>query len=89
MWREASAAKRIIRTAPTAKFGAMTMFAGPPSASARSSATWAVAQAGRADDGVDARAQGVAGVAEDDVGLGEVDDDVEAAGRSSAGGSDG
>ena len=37
MWRDASAAKRIISTAPTAKFGAITALAGPASASARSS----------------------------------------------------
>ena len=39
MWRDASAAKRIISTAPTAKLGAITALAGPASASARSSST--------------------------------------------------
>ena len=41
MCRDASAAKRIISTAPTAKFGAITALAGPASASARSSPSWA------------------------------------------------
>ncbi len=39
MWRDASAAKRIISTAPTAKLGAITALAAPASASARSSST--------------------------------------------------
>ena len=39
MWREASAAKRIISTAPTAKLGAITALAGPDSARARISST--------------------------------------------------
>ena len=39
IWRTASAAKRIISTAPIAKFGATKTFAEPPSATARSSST--------------------------------------------------
>ena len=81
MWREASAAKRIIRTAPTAKFGAMTMFAGPPSASPRSSATWASLRPVVPTTAWTPAWRALARVAEDHVGLGEVDDDVEAAGR--------
>ncbi len=60
MWREASAANRIISTAPTAKLGAIRAFAGPPSASSRISSTCAAARPVVPIDHVDAGRQGLA-----------------------------
>ena len=88
MYRDASAAKRIIRTAPTAKFGAITRFAGPDSASPRSPATCSSLRPVVPTTAWTPASRAPRGVAEDGLGLGEVDDDVDPSGLD-GGASDG
>ena len=75
MCRDASAAKRIISTAPIAKFGATNAFALRRLGGA---AQRVDVEAGRPDDDVPAGRERGARVVERGVGPGEVDDDVAA-----------
>ena len=81
MWREASAAKRIMSTAPTAKLGAITALAGPCLGARSDVLELGVGESGGPDHRVYPGREVGAGVVEHERRLGEIDGHVDPAGR--------